>query len=391
MTYAYNHNDAKAKRNTFDRTAGGKYEQRNTFFSNNFDMEAQGHSGSLITRFNTKKVKFGLGSGLAANRFDLLNIDSNRKYNFNFLNITPQANLQYAIQQNTNLYFNYSGSTVQPSIDQLQPLRNNIDPLNIVVGNPALKVGFRNSFYLNYFTYKMLKQIGFWSGFNYNITSNAVSNDVTIDANGRRITRAVNVDNNRDWNLWSEFNKGEGDKKLIHTVGVNGNGSTYNNLVNGRENRTQSLNFSVSYGLRYQVENKWMLSARPKIGLSRSVSSLNPAAKTSFLTYGGNTEGRLHLPWNLELQSEVDFDWRQRTTAFMSNPNITYWKAELRRKIFKKNAGFVSLVANDILNSYRGLNRIINSNFVTEERYQRVGQYFQLKFEWSFNKMGGEQ
>jgi hypothetical protein len=214
---------------------------------------------------------------------------------------------------------------------------------------------------------------------------------VTIDANGRRITRAVNVDNNRDWNLWSEFNKGEGDKKLIHTVGVNGNGSTYNNLVNGRENRTQSLNFSVSYGLRYQVENKWMLSARPKIGLSRSVSSLNPAAKTSFLTYGGNTEGRLHLPWNLELQSEVDFDWRQRTTAFMSNPNITYWKAELRRKIFKKNAGFVSLVANDILNSYRGLNRIINSNFVTEERYQRVGQYFQLKFEWSFNKMGGEQ
>jgi hypothetical protein len=138
------------------------------------------------------------------------------------------------------------------------------------------------------------------------------------------------------------------------------------------------------------VENKWSLHVRPRIGLSRSVSSLNTAAKTSFLTYGGNTEGRLTLPLKLELQTDVDFDWRQRTTAFMANPNITYWKAELRRKVFKNNSGIFSLVANDILNSYRGINRVINSNFITEERFQRVGQYFQLKFEWSFNKMGGQ-
>jgi hypothetical protein len=391
FTYGYNQNDATSKRNTFDRTSNGKYENRNLLFSNQFEMDASGHSGSLIARFNTKKVKFGLGSGISSTVFDLLDLDRSRRYNFNFLNFTPQANLSYTLQSNTNLYVNYNGSTVQPNIEQLQPLRNNIDPLNIVIGNPALEVGFRHGININYYSYKMLKQIGLWSGFSYNVTNNAISNNTIIDANGKRTTQAVNVNGNSNWNLWAEWNKGEGEKKLIHTVSLNANGGANNNLINGLANQTKSFSFSVGYGLRYEVENKWSLNAKPKIGLSRSTSSLNPTARTNFLTYGGNAEGRLTLPWKMELQSDIDLDWRQRISAFDANPNITYWKAELRKKVFKNNTGIISIVANDILNSYRGLNRIINSNFITEERYQRVGQYFQLKLEWSFNKMGGDQ
>jgi len=391
FSYAFNHNDATSRRNTFDLSPNGKYENRNALFSNNFDMEALSHSGSLISRFNTKKLRFALGSGVAATRFDLLNRDSSRRYNFNFLNITPQANLNYTLQANTNLHFSYNGNTVQPTIEQLQPLRNNADPLNIVVGNPALEVGFRHSINLGYYSYKMLKQMGIWTSLYYSVTNNAISNNTVIDPSGKRTTRAVNVDGNSNWNYWLEFNKGEGEKKLIHTVSINANGGTYNNLINNLSNRTRSFNFSVGYGLRYEVENKWSLNVKPRIGLSRSSSSLNPTAKTNFLTYGGNSEGRVTLPWKLELQSDIELDCRQRISAFDANPNITYWKAEIRKKVFKNNSGIISIVANDILNSYRGLTRNISSNFITEERYQRVGQYFQLKLEWSFNKMGGGQ
>ncbi|HUC82660.1 MAG TPA: TonB-dependent receptor [Flavisolibacter sp.] len=390
LSYAYTQNDATSKRNTFDRSANGKYENRNRLFSNNFDMEAHGHSGSVISRYNTKKLKFALGSGVSSTRFNLLNIDSNRKYNFNFLNLTPQANVNYTMQANSNLFVSYNGSTVQPNIEQLQPLRNNADPLNIVIGNPALEVGFRHRINLGYYSYKMLKQLGIWTNFSYTVTNNAISNNTTVQPNGKRTTQAVNVNGNSNWNYWLEFNKGEGEKKLIYSLSLNAFGSTYNNLVNSLENRTRSLNLSFGYGLRYEVDQKWALHIRPNIGWSRSESSLNPSARTSFLTYGGNAEGRLNLPWKLEIQSDVNFDWRQRISAFDANPNITYWKAELRKKVFKDNSGIISLVANDILDSYRGFNRIINSNFITEERYQRVGQYFQFKLEWTFNKMGGQ-
>lgn len=390
FSYAYNQNNATSRRNTYDRSPNGKYENRNPLFSNNFEMKAHGHSGSLNTRYNTKKLRFGFGSGISSTRFNLLNIDSNRQSRFDFLNVTPQTNLSYSFHTNATIGFSYNGSTVQPNIEQLQPLRNNIDPLNIVIGNPALGVGFRHNIGVSYFSYKMLKQLGLWTSLNYNIINNAISNNTVVQPNGKRVTQAVNVDGNTNWNYWLEFNKGEGEKKLIHTISLNSNGGTYNNLVNSLANRTRSFTASIGYGLRYEVDQKWMLNVKPRIGLSQSTSSLNPSARTSFLTYGGNAEGSVHLPWKLELQTDVDFDWRQRISAFDANPNITYWKAELRKKLFKNNTGIIALVANDILNSYRGFNRIINSNFITEERYQRVGQYFQLKIEWSFNKMGGE-
>lgn len=390
FNYAFNHNDAESRRNTYDRSAAGKYETRNAVFSNNFDMEASGNSGSLIARYATKKLKFGVGSGVAQTRFNLLNIDSNRRYRFTFFNVTPQANFNYQLQQNTNININYNGSTVQPSIDQLQPLRNNTDPLNIVIGNPALGVAFRHSINVGYFSYKMLKQTGLWTSLNYNIVNNAITNRTTIDARGKRTSQAVNTDGNTNWNYWLDWNKGEGEKKLIYTAGMNASGGTYSNFINGLANKTRSFDYSFRAGLRYEVENAWGLHLQPKIGQSRSVSSLNESAKTSYLTYGGEAEGNVKLPWKMELRSEVDFDLRQRISAFDANPNIWFWKAQLDKKIFKNKSGVISLIAHDILNSYRGINRIINSNFITEERYQRVGQYFQLKLEWSFNKMGGE-
>jgi hypothetical protein len=96
------------------------------------------------------------------------------------------------------------------------------------------------------------------------------------------------------------------------------------------------------------------------------------------------------MPGNMELRTDVELNFRQRILAFDANPNITLWNAELSRKFLKSKGAKISLIAHDILNTYKGFDRTINSNFITEERYQRVGQYFLLKLEWSFNKMGGD-
>jgi hypothetical protein len=97
------------------------------------------------------------------------------------------------------------------------------------------------------------------------------------------------------------------------------------------------------------------------------------------------------LPGQLQLGSSVNFDLREKIDAFTGNQDIILWNASLSRKILKKKAGKISLIANDLLKQNRGWNRIINSNFVSEERYSRVGQYFLLQLEWTFNQMpGGE-
>ncbi|MDB5208624.1 MAG: outer rane beta-barrel protein [Flavisolibacter sp.] len=387
--YSYNRNIASSNRTTLEKGSSGKYEDFLDSLSNNFDMTALSHSGSLISRFATKKFQASLGSGISAVQLNLLNKDDGTQRRYNFLNLTPQSSVSYTIKPNNSVRLNYRGNTVQPNIEQLQPLSNNNDPLNIIIGNPNLEVGFRHNMSLSYSFYKLLSQTSMWTSFNYNTTQNAITNIVTI-SNGKKVSMPVNVNGNRNWNFWGEWNKGEGEKKLNYSVAINGSGGIYNNFINGFANRTTSSNFTVEAGLRYEVDQKWNLYIRPKIGYSRSLSSLNTAAKTSYLTYGGRSEGYIKLPGNFELKSDIDLDWQQRITAFAGNPNLTIWNAELNKKIFKNKSGIVSLLARDILNSNRGYTRTINSNFINEERYLRVSQYFMLKFEWSFNKMGGQ-
>jgi hypothetical protein len=49
------------------------------------------------------------------------------------------------------------------------------------------------------------------------------------------------------------------------------------------------------------------------------------------------------------------------------------------------------VVAHDILNQNIGFNRTINSNFISEQRYDRLSRYFLLSVAWNFNKMPGQE
>jgi len=249
---------------------------------------------------------------------------------------------------------------------------------------------------MNFNQFKMLKQRGVWFHFNYDIAENAITNYTNIDTVlGKQIYRPVNVNGNRNWNLWTSWNKWGGQKKLGYGVQVNGNGGINNNFIqqgtNVIKNKTtyNTLNFSIS--LNYQEEEKKSFEFRPTIGYNISKSSIQPDINNNYFSYGGNISGFIMLPGKLELSSDVNIDLKQKLENFPSNPNFTIWNASLARKIFKKKTGKLIFDANDILNQNRGFNRIINSSFVQEERYNRIARYFLLRFEWTFNKMPGTQ
>jgi len=388
--YSYNHNAATSNQNTYDRDASGKYVNRNAYYSNNFDMEAQNHSGGLMGRYKSKKVQLAIGNRLSAVQLNLLNGDNGQRTHYNFLNLHPQANFRYNFQQNTGISINYNGSTVQPSLTQLQPLRNNLDPLNLFVGNSDLKVGFRNQFSAYFNMYKMLSETNLYTSFNYSFTTNGIVNSTIISAGGKKITQPVNVDGVRNFSSYIWFSKGNGQQKVSLRSNFELNGGRGVNLVNGLRNETNYFTFKPSIGAYYEMPEKWSLQLMPEVSYNKSSSTLNKSTSVAYYSFGGNAEGWAKLPLGFEIKSELEVDLQQSITAFATNPNIILWNGEFSHKIFKKDAGKISLLANDILNTNRGFQRNINSNFITEERYQRIAQYFMLKFEWSFNKMGGE-
>lgn len=89
----------------------------------------------------------------------------------------------------------YFGNTQQPSIDQIQPVRVNTDPLNVVIGNADLLPAFKHDLTISYTTYTVVTgwTLNFISGFG--LTANPIVNSVNTDDVGRSTFRSINLKN----------------------------------------------------------------------------------------------------------------------------------------------------------------------------------------------------
>jgi hypothetical protein len=387
--YSLNTSNSTSDYNTFNLADNGKYELRDSLFSNNFDLDITSHSGTALLRYDTKKTKFTVGSGISSIKLKLLNVDNKIRNNYNFLNYTPVAFFSYSPKQQTFLHLRYNGNTVQPSIDQLQPLRNNNDPLNIFVGNPNLEVGFNHDFGVGYYSYKVLGGQYFNLNANYTLRTDAVAMANTIDEKGRRSYTPVNVNGNYNWGVYSYFGLGQGEKKLKHNIRMNANGGNNIAFINGEKSDNKFTTLGVGYGIGYDIKDKFNFRIEPRVNYNTSKSSLQKDIENNYFTFGANSDLYVKLPWDFELNMQLNSELRQKIAAFDRNINVTVWNASLARKVFKDKSGKIIFEAFDILNQNRGYNRVINSNFVTDEYYSRISQYFLLKFEWSFSKMPG--
>ena len=388
--YSYNNAQTTSHRNTYEKDPNGKYTELNSIYSNNFDLNAYSNNGTVAARYKGKKLKGMIGAGVSAIQLNLDNIDLVKKTKYNFTGFTPQAQLRYEFKPQSGVSFYYRGNTVQPTLNQLQPLRDNTDPLSIYIGNPDLKVGFNHNLNFNYNDFKILKNRYIYGNVGINLLQNAITNLSIVDSFGKTTYKPVNVDGNNNWYLWAGWFSGQRDKSFNHEIEPNANGGRSINYINGSKNINTYASFNLRYSIGYSVQDKYNFRVGPSIGRSLSKSSLRPEANNNYWTYGGRAEGYIMLPWKLELSSDVDMSLQQKTSAFPNPVNITVWNAELSKKFFKDKSFKILFTAHDILNQNIGLTRIINSNLVSQQRYDRLARYFLLTASWTFNKMPGK-
>jgi hypothetical protein len=302
--YSYNGNNSTSHRNTFEKDANNKYTVLNPVYSNNFDLNAYANTGILTLRYLGKKIKSALGGGVSAVQLGVNDLDNNNKHIYNFTNFTPQAQFSYAIKTQTNIGFRYNGTTRQPTIDQLQPIRNNNDPLNIYIGNPNLKVGFNHSFNIFYNSFQVLKSRYLYIVSGFNLEQNGIANNSTVDSFGKTTTIPVNVHGGNNFYVYGGFESGGGDKKWIKEINTNMNGGRSVTVINGQQSINNYANIELQFGTRYSVQDKYNFNIQPKIGRNISTSSLRKDINNSYWTYGGNIDGYVMLQ---EIQILISF------------------------------------------------------------------------------------
>ena len=320
-----------------------------------------------------------LGSGFGFTDFKLQDLTYNKDYDRNYVNFYPTANVTYTYKSNHNIRFMYNGNTSQPSINQLQPLRNNTDVINQYIGNPDLKPSFTNSFNLSHNSYNFLKDIYTYLSFNLSVTNNSITNSRTIDEQtGKSISQPINIDGN----VYAGFYGGAGFKikKLDIRVNLSPNisYSRFAEIINNVKTFSTTISPGLGLNLNKSKEKKYDISLGNRISYNS-----NSDTKIHYYINSLSLNGTLYYKKVWSLIPDYTYSYRQKTAQSSDNLNFHILNLRLQRT-FKNDEFTVYISGNDLFNQNIGIDRYISGKTYSETINDRLQRYFQFGFTWNF-------
>jgi hypothetical protein len=367
-----------------------KFDLVNPLLTNDFENR-YGYTNTGI-RFRKQEKKYNWAVGVAWQQASLEGLTvgdgTDSLIRKDFRNILPNARFQYNFNRFSNLTFQYTAMTNQPTISQLQPLPDISNPLSIRLGNPDLKQEFINSFLFNLVNVNPFKNRNFFSFVMLRHVLNRIVNSDTINSLGIKATRPVNT--NGIWNLNGDLNYGM-PVKLIRKSTVNLSvdfGYNKNKeFVNGSENKIND--FRIRPELRFELNPVEKINAGIYAATSwnRTSYSLQPEQSTKYFTTELGGDLGWELPGNFYFRTDFNYLINARR-ADGYNVNVPLWNATVSRQFLKYNRAQIGLRVFDILNQNVGITRTSNSNYIEDRRTTLLQRYFMLSFTYSLSKSG---
>lgn len=388
INYRFNLNNSKSSLLSFNQNGGG-YNDLDSTFSNDFKLDQM--LNEVGATLNYKKDKNTLNITMSAANVNFKQIDqfSDDILNRDFINLNPRANWTYAFSNQKSFRLSYYGSTSQPSVHQIQPVRSNTDPLNISVGNPDLDPSFRHSINGGYNSYKVLSGQYFSWFFNGSMTSNAIINNTTTDEVGKSIYSYENLKRERPMNFSTYMYFGSKLKSLGLDWGGNlsYNTNSYYNIINSELNKTSSNNVSVALNISKNEKDKYSFRVYAGPSYSSNVASLQGSSSKGW-GFNSSADFRLFLPGKFELASDARYSYSEATQVFAEDFERLIWNASIQKKFLKTDELILKIQANDILDQNTGFSRNAHATGFTQTDYTTISRYFMFSIIWDFNKMG---
>ncbi|MEO6669161.1 MAG: outer membrane beta-barrel family protein [Ferruginibacter sp.] len=384
LGYQFSYNYGKNDQVTHSKVSGtDKYEFLVDSLTNRFRQTILINTPSFKINYSLKKIKYNFGSGFGFTNFDLSDETVQRDYRRQYTNFFPMASFTYNYKANHSFRFNYSGSTTQPTINQLQPLRNNNDKFNQYIGNPDLRPSFANSFNIQHNSYNFLKDLWTYASVNAAITSNAITDNININyATGEKTTRPINTNGNLSVNIYAG---GGGKIKKIESriwFGPNFSYTRFNNYLNGQKIIANNIRTGFNFNLNKSKDKKYEFSLGDELNYNSNKTSQNNI-HDHYITNTVTLDATLYIHKVWSIASDYQYYYRQKTAQSGDALNNSLWNAKAQRT-FKSNEFTLYVKVRDILNQNRGIDRYFDGTKFTETRNERLKRYFLVGFAWDF-------
>ena len=320
----------------------------------------------------------------------------------NVFNFSPNINFRYKLGKKQFARLRYNGTTVQPTITQLEPVRNNSDAMNETVGNLGLNPAFKHSLHLMYSNHNLEKAWSIMTGIHGNLTKDALVSNSLYDEYGKLYQQTVNAtDIPYDISADLMFNTPFANKLMqLHTrtsisynqrIGYISRDYTAaqiaekieaNSLMLGDKSVTGNMQVNEDLTLRL-THDIIDIGVRGTFLYSRTQNNLSTQGLSNIFNWSVTGDININLPksWTIG----ADCGYTARYGYQLSDVNEVLLNAFITKSW---NAATLTLKAYDLLNDKKNIVQVVGENYVQYKKYNTLPTYFMLTFTYKINKMG---
>lgn len=409
LQYSLNYRDNSSQKNTFDKDALGNHTVKDRKYSNEVTNTTTEQSiGATLLR-QTEKLYMSVGASANPSKLVSTTVidDTPTTIEQNPLNWSPNARIEYEISDYSDFQFTYRGRTTQPSVNQLNPVEDNSNPLRITRGNPNLSTSFNHNLNAEYFKSNPAKFSSLMLNVGGSYTNNGIINANWITNEG--VTYNVPMNDNRgsySMNGMVMFNSpiNRSDFSIMtftmasysNSLSYAGNpdlldgnmASSYLNLKNYDENIHSNIN--VNENLRFTYRNDYIEAIiGGSTNYSKSFNSISEqdaikatwtnTITSSFMARFGETS---------TLSTDANYVFYKNFAEGYNDPKLI-WNASFQQQIFQGKAT-IALAIYDILNQQTNVSRTDTERYIQDSRSNTLGRYIMFSFTYRFGTFGGQ-
>lgn len=304
------------------------------------------------------------------------------------LNVAPYLRYRHNWSKTRSMRINYSGRSSQPSLTQLQPVADESDPMNVIVGNPNLDPSFTHRMHMRFQDYNADAQRSILVMLMGNVVQNSVVSRTTFDdLTGARRTTYENVNGVWNMRLMNMLSQPLGSSKMwLMTSHVMLSYDRQIGFNNGLRNGSGTFRLNLSPSIAWRPKDI-DLELRPRYSLQHTANSLPSVGNMTVHTYGANFNASWYTPWGIVLTSELSYEG---TKGYASgyDDNVWMWNASIGYQFLRNKAATLTLKGYDILGQRSNVQRSVTANYIDDSRFNTLTRYAMVTLSYTFNSFG---
>ncbi|HLT51642.1 MAG TPA: outer membrane beta-barrel protein [Arenibacter sp.] len=393
LGYSYSNDQRINTKDVRDFDAGsGGYTLFNEDLSSDFDFRNEQQSPSLGLQHQGEKLHLRVNASYVFTDLDHTDHLQLSSFSNSYKNLLFSSNLRYTIGKNKRLSARYNSRLNIPNVNQLQPIPNISDPLNIVIGNPDLLPGVDHNVNLNYNDYNWKERSGIFMYTGVNIQEDRVSATTSTDENFLKTTRFTNIDGNYNGYAgmgYSKQIKRDSAYTLSFNIRPNLNFGQQVSLSNGVELKAKYFNVTPFVSTTFNYKELLEIEPGYRISFNSTKYNLDNLDDIKYTSQNASLRLTTYWPKKLIWSNDLGYSYNGNVGADFKKDAL-FWNMSLGLQVLKEK-GTIKILAYDLLDQNINTRRTTGEDFIQDFQGTVLKRYFMASFSYKFDQFGGKK